>query len=503
MADTPYRVYGILGEPDSREGEQSLVAKSGVGVVDGALETLVRVALAISERGLPDDVEDRATQIFIDSVACGIGGWGCPMASAMDRVIPRDREDGPAVMLGSPVRAAADLAACWNTSLIRYLDFNDLTSSGHPSDMVGAVIAVGTATQASGRDMLTGLVIAYEVFGRLAERVLRTNKTLDQGYAIAAGTAAMTASLLGAGPEAIRHAISLAATASVPLRATRAGQLSHYKGGATAVAVRDGVFLAQLAVAGLTGPEAPFEGRHGIVELLDGEAGPLVLEEDSRWFTLECCLKYFPMAYNMQTSVWAALQLREMLPELHRNPDGVKDVLLRATPFSWHESASEPEKWDPRSRETADHSIPYVFAHAFRFGSVNSSAYEAGHYRDPETLRLMQRIRVEPDWSRGGIESGLMGVDAELTDSSGETHHVSIGDPLGHFRNPLRRDDVESKALGLMVPRLGDPRARVALARMWRLRELDTSGVLELLEGLIVESQDGTSTRGLTPIDDV
>lgn len=442
-------------------------------VTDQALTTLVDLADGIGRAPLPPKVEERAVNLVLDSVACGIGGWDSPTAHAIIASMALDGvgtlPQGPAIMLGSSGRAPMDLAACWNTALIRYLDFNDLTSSGHPSDMVGAMLAVGSATSASGREMLQGLVIAYEVYGRLADQILKTNKTLDQGYAVAVGTAAMTTHLLGGDEVALRHAIALAATACVPLRATRSGQLSHYKGGATAIAVRDGVFLGQLAAAGLTGPEAPFEGRHGIVELLDGEAGQLKLEGRGRWIILESCLKYFPMAYNMQPSVWAALELREVTTDLER----VKEVVLMATPFSWHESGSEPEKWDPRTRETADHSIPYVFAHAFRHGTVDDAAYEPSAIRDPLTLELMRRIRVEPDWSRGGIDSGLMGVEGILTLTDESVHHVRVDEPLGHFRNPMGPEALMTKALSLLEPRLGAVTARAAVEALGGFAELD------------------------------
>src|SRR5690606_15954022 len=115
------------------------------------------------------------------------------------------------------------------------------------------------------------------------------------------------ANLMGLTREAAQHAIAITAVANMPMRATRAGQLSMWKGAATAYSVRNAVFGVQLAQAGMTGPEAPFSGRHGFTELI---SGPIELPPFGRapenFFIPRAKIKFWPVVYNMQALVWAA-----------------------------------------------------------------------------------------------------------------------------------------------------------------------------------------------------
>lgn len=449
--------------------------------MDSTLELLTDIATDLHYDDLPPEVVAKATDILFDALACGIGGRGCLAAEVAAGYPAGDGGSGQGSILGVDRSAPPDLAAFWNTAMIRYLDHNDLMSAGHPSDIVGALISVGSAVGASGRDVLTAMVVAYEVFGRIGDRILLERPTLDQGYAVTIATAAAACRLLGVDRERVKHAISIAATSSIALRATRSGELSDYKGVATSISTRDGVFIAYLTRTGLTGPEAPFEGRHGILELVEGEAGSLDLEGPGRFLILETCLKYFPTAYNMQPSVWAGLRLRERLG----GPDRLARVVLHAAPFSWHESGSEPAKWDPQTRETADHSVPYVFSHAFRHGEFDSTAYERSAYRDPATLALMQQVEVVPDWDRGSISPMVIGVRAVATDVDGEQHVVVVDEPRGHYANPMTRDELSKKARSLMGPALGD-RTEAAIGAGWAVAE--HTDIRDMLSHYVVPS---------------
>jgi 2-methylcitrate dehydratase len=125
------------------------------------------------------------------------------------------------------------------------------------------------------------------------------------------------------------------------------------------------------------------------------------------------------------------------------------------------------------SRESADHSMPYAFAHAFAHGKVDETAFEASSYRDPAALALMQRITVEPDWERGPKVSDVVGVRAEVTTTGGETHVINVDEPRGHYRNPMTKDDITAKSRRLIEPYLDD-RTDAALAVAWDVRSAPT-----------------------------
>ena len=432
--------------------------------MDKTLSALTDFVTTTTFDDLPERVVERAAGIVVDTLGCLVGGrdyLAVGEATALTTDEVRALEWGVAV--GMPGNYPPELAAFLNTTMIRCLDFNDHLVAGHASDMIGALFAVANrpGRPSSGADLLTALVVAYEVHARVV-KIQWMNQSIDRTWSIAIGATAGVCNLLGLSAAATRNALAMAATASVGLRAARAGALSDFKATASSVSSKSGVFYALLAEAGLTGPEAPFEGRHGARELFEGEPGPIEFEPfGSAWKTLLTCNKYWPVAYGIQPAIWTAIELRDIVPI-----DQVEKVVLHAAPFGWHESGHERERWDPSTRESADHSMPYAFARAYETGGVDGDAFVPSAFRNPDTLAFMQRITVEPDWDRGPKISDIVGTRAELTTKSGELHVVNVDDPIGHHSNPMTREQINAKARKLIQPVLGD-RTEAALEAAW------------------------------------
>ena len=294
--------------------------------------------------------------------------------------------------------------------------------------------------------------------------------TLDQGYCVAIGATGGICHLLALSREETTHAISFAAANGVPLRVSRAGELSHYKGVATAVSSRHAVFCVHMARSGMTAPSAPFDGRHGIVELMRGKAGPLNLPAFDTWELLKTRLKYFPVAYNTQIGIWAALELRKQVdyPRLEK-------ITLYTSWFLKHESGSEPAKWDPRTRETADHSLPYIFSRALQDGTVNINTFDPDKFLDPKIRTLMNKVTVEEDDAIEAEWPGVIQAKLDAVDRDGKTYHIHIRNPRGHELNPLTPGEIEMKFMRLTEPALG----RDGAAAAFRARLADEgSGVV-------------------------
>ena len=137
-----------------------------------------------------------------------------------------------------------------------------------------------------------------------------------------------------------QHAIAITAVGNMPMRATRAGQLSLWKGAATAYAVRNAAFGVQLAAAGMTGPEAPFSGRHGLVDLVSGPIElPAFGTKPEEFFIPRAKLKYWPVVYNMQALVWCGIELHKQV-----RADDIESIDVQTYWSAWHESGSEPAK---------------------------------------------------------------------------------------------------------------------------------------------------------------
>jgi 2-methylcitrate dehydratase len=365
-----------------------------------------------------------------------------------------------------------------NTLVIRNLDFNDSHPGVHPSDCLGALLALAETAGADGRRFLTSMVVAYEIVTQISDTAQLRERGWDQGFAVGVGTAAAVGNLLGLSREQIVHGIAITATANVPLRATRAGQLSLWKGAATAYAVRNGVFGMLLAAEGITGPDRPFEGRHGLWEQITGPFQlPQLGGRGGEFLTPRVRLKYWPVEYNAQAGVWAAREVRSRVAL-----EEISEIAIGTYWSGWHEIGSEPEKWDPQTRETADHSLPYIFAWTLMHGSIGLEAFEPRAYLDPTLRPVMQKIKVAVDDSIQAAWPAEVKMRVDLTTTTGDKQTFEIANPLGHEKQPMQDADISTKFERLAIPVYGKARTRELLEHWWAIRQQPTlAPALDLL----------------------
>lgn len=457
--------------------------------LDNILESFAEFAAELSFNDLPANAIKAGKERLLDSIGCAINAYNCDTAQIGLSLAGRaPREEVSGRILASTQVVAADAAAFINSCMIRNLDFNDTYPGGHPSDSLGALFAVAPQVKALGRKLLTAAVVAYEIFIRVQMAARLRERGWDQGFGISVGAAASLVNLLGLNREVARHAIAITAVGNMPMRATRAGQLSMWKGAATAYAVRNAVFGVQLAAAGMTGPEAPFVGRHGLFDLITGPIDlPPFGREEADFFIPRAKIKYWPVVYNMQALVWAAIELRnKVLPEELASVD--VDTYWSA----WHESGSEPAKWDPRTRETADHSLPYILAWTLRHGDIDHRAFVPESYCDPSIRPLMNlvKVRVNEEFEKDFPRTVRMRVTAK--DRAGRSYEVNIVNPLGHEDNPVSAKELATKFVRQCEPRLGGRRTADALGQWQRIEE--QTDVNEAFDAIVVEGR-GESAR--------
>ena len=369
--------------------------------------------------------------------------------------------------------------------MIRNLDFNDRYPGGHPSDCLGALLALAGAMEVDGKRFLASMVVVYEIFARLSDAAKLSRQGWDQGYAIAIATAAGVCNLLRLGADATAHAVGIAATANLPLRVTRSGELTPWKNVATAYAARDGLFAALLAAEGMSGPANAFAGRNGLWEKVTGpfELAPFP-GRGGAFLTPRVQLKYWPIETNGQPAVWAALELRSQV-----DPQALKEINVLTSKFTWFEIGSEPEKWDPRTRETADHSLPYIFARTLVDGPLRVSSFDDAAVLDPSLRPLMNKIKVIVDDEIESLSREKTVLRVAATSVNGARYNVEVVNPLGHPDNPMQDSHIEEKFLALAEPVLGSERCRTALDRWWKVA--DAGDVGELIQLLDLGSLSG------------
>ncbi len=445
--------------------------------MDKTTQTLAQYVTSLRHEDLSPRAVHAAKGHLLDSLGCAVGAYGSEPAVIARRVAPAWRGSPSARLLGDGRPTTPEAAAFANSVMIRFLDANDTyiaRGSGHPSDMLGALLAAAESQAASGKALLLATVAGYEVFGALADQVSLRDRGWDQGVFVAPASAAGAGLLLGLSATQMAEALAIATTANVATRQTRAGDLAMWKGCATAAAAKAGLFAAQLAREGMTGPTAAFEGHHGLWEQVTGafEIGPL--GGRGQPFAIERTnFKFLAAEYHAQAPLALALALREKL-----DVNDVEAIEVEIYAMAYSEIGSEPAKWDPRTRETADHSLPYMLAVALQDGRITPASFEPRRYLDPALRPLMNRIRVaeNPAFTRQFPQELVSEI--RVTTRSGQRLTERADYPKGHAENPMTDADLETKFRDLSADVLGTAQIDAALRALWRLEDIDGAGAL-------------------------
>src|SRR5262245_41190047 len=351
--------------------------------------------------------------------------------------------------------------------------------------MIPGVLALAGGHKTNGRAVITAIAAAYEVFCRLADEI--PLKGWDQGMFAAIGATCGAGMILGLDRKAIANAISIAITTGVPLGVTRIGELSMWKGCATAAAVRTAVFAAELAAEGMTGPGHPFEGRDGLWQHLGIEPPKWEHFGDrTKPFRITATsFKAYPSVIHTQGPIGLVLELRRQIGTAE-----IESVHMATYGEAIRRTATETEKWDPETRETADHSIPYLVAAALQDGAVTPATFASSRIKDPALRSLIKKLTVveEPEFTRRYPAESCTRIEVTTTDGrrvAAETSH-----PKGHYRNPLTDGEVDEKFRALALGALREERCDRVLAEAW---DLENSATLDRLFDSLVIARRQTS----------
>jgi 2-methylcitrate dehydratase len=441
----------------------------------GALVDIVQAGRAAQ----PDGALHAAKRMLLDSVGCALGGYREQVPAIVRQVSGRRPKPSGARAFGIEGRLQPDAAAFANSVMIRFLDYNDTYGSaagvGHPSDYIPAAMAHLGEQEIPGERVLRAIVVGYEVFCRLTDATRLGVEQIDHvlNGAVASAAAAAVANELSG--EHTRHALSLAVTANLSLQATRLGTLSMWKGCAAGNACRNGVFAAELAAAGITGPDSPFTGRGGLFQVTGRQPDMRPLLASRGPAIADCHVKRFPSGYFSQGAIEAALAVRAEL-------DGRVPAAVEVGTFEFGKKvmAGDAQKWQPTTRETADHSIPYVVACALARGRVQHDDLDEAGLADPAIRRLLDVLTVEadPECTAAWPQACMNRVTVRFPD--GRQVSRSVRYYRGHARNPMSDAELEEKFRGQAEAVIGRAGADALLGAIWGL---DQAGSPQALFG--------------------
>ena len=455
---------------------------------------LAEYACSLDFEDLSKDVVHEVKRRVIDSLGCALGAWNEEPCVIARKVASDFSAKRGSTIIGTTHKAPADWAAFATGCCIRYFDYNDTYLSkepAHPSDNLAAVFAVAEGVGAKGKEVITAAAIAYEVQCRLCDAASIRARGWDHPTYGAFSTALAAAKLMKLDPERTRHAVNIAGVNCAAFRQARVGELSHWKGVAFANAARCGVYAALLARSGMTGPAPIFEGQMGFEKELGVSLGDVATVFDKKKeampgkgpasMILKTSIKYWPAEYHSQSAIEAALFLRNSVS----NIGDVKGVVIESHDASVDIIGSEPEKWRPETRETADHSLPYITSIALIDGEVTEKQFQPKRFTDPKIWKFLQNVRVGRNDELSAMYPSAVANIVHVDLANGKRLTKRVDYPLGNALNPLSDKQLEGKFNALVVPALAKARAKKIVDLAWKL---DRSGnVAALLKACVMK----------------
>ena len=454
--------------------------------------TLVeKLATFVSHAAYDDLSPEARTQLkirILDSLACAAGALtGEPI-----QLLRKHTEDfggtERCTLIGGG-HTAPDRAAFYNGALVRYLDFNDsFLARGetcHPSDNFGAALAAAEYAGRNGRDLLTALAVAYQVQCRLSEvapvRAKGFDHTTQGAYAVAAGVS----KALGLTAAQTANAIAIAGTAFNALRVTRTGTLSHWKGLAYPNTAFGATHAAFLAKRGITGPPEVFEGNKGFMEAIAGR-----FQIDWSKENLELVTRTIVKKYNAEIHSQSAVEGTLELKHEHKIVGAdVKHVKIEIFDVAYKiiGGGEEGDKTVVRTKEQADHSLPYIVAVALLDDQVVPEQYLPERIERADVQKLLRKVQVRtsPALSRRFPKEMPCRITIQLQD--GRTLVKEKQDYEGFHTRPMSWETVVEKFQRLSH-RIAEPTVREkiihAVARLETISVADLSALLARLRAV-------------------
>ena len=370
---------------------------------------------------------------------------------------------GPCVVWGTGQHSNPEAAALANGVLLRCNDFNDLSIGarnwGHPSDLIAAIVAVAEMVDASGPQLMSSIALGYEISLIFFDHVPATASGWDYSNLTMLAAVCAAARLMKLDPIQTGDALSIAIVshhASDEIESgdlDRDGDLSLWKRFNAGDAMRQAVYACLLAQDGAQGAVRPFIGRYGFLTRL-GLDTPAVATLSQTFDpatplrrVASTTMKRWPVGSRAQSAIQSALAVRAQIDE----PSRIAHVRVLTDEAVYHHLvAIRDQAWSPHSRETADHSLPYIIASALLDGKISPNSFDKERVTEPARQALLAKIEVSPNLHAQSFDEIRLAELGYLTRIEVETMdgtlHVSVEAPFpGHPSRPLSKADLENK----------------------------------------------------------
>jgi 2-methylcitrate dehydratase len=454
-----------------------------MAATDTVTATLARWAAGLRYEDLPAEVVHEARRYLLDTLGCALGGTQQHDVHIALEALGPLAGPGRAAVIGDGRRCDPVSAALFNALMVRVMDYNDIywqQDPSHPSDLIPAALACGEHVGGGGRELVVGIVIGHEIEMRLCEAAFPGIRERGWHHATLTAFASplVAGRMLGLAPAALQHAVGISGSRHATLGAVTAGVLTMMKNTVDPMATQSGVTAALLAQHGYTGPAHVLDGKEGLAHCLGPrwELGVLTEGLGSAWRIPRCGMKAYPTEALTHAPISCVLDL---VREHDLAPEQVQQVHIAALARAADILADE-SKYDPRSKETADHSLPYVIAAALVHRQVTPAQFTDEAIADPMLRAQLRKVKVVMDPESERLFPKLQRVTVTITTTDGRELKKQVDYPKGDPRNPLSDREVEEKFDALSEPVVGAARCREIREAVWRVETLGS--IAELMD---------------------
>ena len=437
------------------------------------VRTLARLVLSRATPDIDAKAMRQAQLLLLDTIGCGIAGASDTVARAVTDTALNDGALAQCALIGRTQKTSLLNAVLANGVAVRVLDLNDYLigesegepeTAGHPSDNIPVALAVGTACECSGADVLASIVIGYELYARL-QHLTDRDSPWDAVTVSGLVAPAMAGRLMRLPEEKLAHALALGAARAATPAIVRTGHISAAKSIANGLVAQAGVQAALFAEKGLTGPLPILDDKRGLVDLFPrGDAPALVAPVPADGAIMRAHVKAYPCVNTGQSAVAAALELHRILDGPAGDLTSVEIIMADYRVVARHQG--DKGRARPASREAADHSFPFVVAVTLLDGAFGIAQFDNERWRDPKVVRLMEKIVMRRDARLNARAPGAFPCAIHARTNDGE-FVAEINYPPGFSRNTLDETAVLKKFHAVTAPVLQPPaRARIVDAVM-------------------------------------
>ncbi len=430
--------------------------------------TLAEWAHGLTWESLSKEAIHAAKLFLYDSFGCGLGGskqHDVEIALEYARLLGGKPT---CTVIGSGYKTDPVMAAFLNALCIRAMDYNDIywkADPSHPSDIIPAAMSICEMNGLSGKDLILGTVIAYEIEMRLCEMGLPGIREYGWHHATLTAFAAPVAAarMLDLSVEQIQHAIGISAAHSCTLGAVTAGKLTMMKNTVDPMSTRAGVEAALLAQRGYTGPEHAIDGKESLFHVFGhAHKGGRAVSFDATKLTeglphcpschyrvVDCGMKSFPIEALSHAPLTAMMKAVQEHSIRAADVQEIKvEVIARAADI-----LGDPHKYRPNSKETADHSLPYSLAVGLVDGMVTPLQFKDERIRDPKLIPVMDMVKVVANEEFESLFPKFQPSRVTLTLKDGRSVSKRVDVPKGDPRDPMTEQEIKVKfdALGAEV----------------------------------------------------